>query len=26
MRETLTVILNECEGSAIVVRKAVRRH
>ena len=26
MRETLIVILNECEGSAIVVRKSVRRH
>ena len=26
MRETLIVILNECEGSAAVVRKSVRRH
>ncbi|WP_306527745.1 hypothetical protein [Dialister invisus] len=25
MRETLIVILNECEGSVAVVRKAVRR-
>ena len=25
MRETLSVILNECEGSAAVVRKTVRR-
>ncbi|MFQ7109662.1 MAG: hypothetical protein ACLRP4_07660, partial [Dialister invisus] len=26
VRETLNVILNECEGSIPVVRKAVRRH
>ena len=26
MRETLSVILNECEGSITVVRKPVRRH
>ena len=26
MRETLVVILNECEGSAAVVRKTVRRY
>ena len=26
VRETLKVILNECEGSIPVVRKAVRRH
>ena len=26
MRETLIVILSECEESAAVVRKAVRRH
>ena len=26
MRETLIVILSECEGSAAVVRKTVRRH
>ena len=26
MRETLIVILNECEGSITVVRKPVRRH
>ncbi|WP_423893840.1 hypothetical protein, partial [Dialister invisus] len=25
-RETLSVILNECEGSITVVRKPVRRH
>jgi hypothetical protein len=25
MRETLIVILSECEGSAVVVRKPVRR-
>ena len=26
MREMLIVILNECEGSVSMVRKAVRRH
>ena len=26
MRETLSVILNECEGSITVVKKPVRRH
>ena len=26
VRETLNVILNECEGSVSMVRKAVRRH
>ena len=26
MRETLIVILNECEGSVSMVRKAVRHH
>ena len=26
MRETLIVILNECEGSATMVRESVRRH